>query len=80
MVTDLSTDQLFGDYKDAPVKKPHPKEYMPNFLDMSPEQRRYLEVNGIEKPPSKKEERNLERSELLDEKDSFGKKLNSSPL
>jgi len=75
-VTDLSTDQLFGDYKDAPVKKPHPKEYMPNFLDMSPEQRRYLEINGIEKPP--REEKKIEKNEVFVEKDSFGKKLNSS--
>ena len=76
-MTDLSTDQLFGDYKEPPVRKPQKKDYKPNFLDISPEQRRYLEVFGNEKPPNPAKEVVLEKSERFVEKDPFSKKINS---
>lgn len=78
----MSTDQLFGTYREPPVIKEKKKEYNPNFdnLNISPEQRRYLEVFGTERPPNnafKEEKRkmNLEISETNG--DAFSKKVNS---
>lgn len=77
LVTDLSTDQLFGDYKEPPVRKTQPKKFDPEFVNVSPEQRRYQEVFGNEKPPAPAHEVLEQPREEGQQKDPFSKKINS---
>lgn len=78
----MSTDQLFGTYREPPVIKEKKKEYNPNFdnLNISPEERRYLEVFGTERPPnnaSKEEKRKINTEISETNGDAFSKKVNS---
>lgn len=77
---DHSSEQLFGDHKDPPVIKPKNKEFNPDFIDMSPEKRRFIDVYGEDKPYIEPKTEPRPKIKLEDDRDCYERKLDSNFL
>lgn len=80
-MNDHSTTELFGDHKEQPIIKQKGNNYKPNFNEVAPEQRRFIEVYGEDKPSNFEALRNekLQQKKIAveTELDTYDKKMSS---